>query len=193
MLLFEEWATSGRQRPTIQHLYELLISLPLFRAADYIAEEILHIQRPNRPDTGPARRIDITLPESGIDSNRMRDFSKPYCYPNTTSIENPEYGTNHGNQYKSRENSSSYNNKSIIVDSPRNQSSESSSNICSSLEPTNVTETGTETSEYNDTTKTDYSYTNKMPGDRDSSCLPIFEQLEVEVNMRDLSLLDIVS
>lgn len=184
MLLFEEWGTSGRQRPTIQHLYELLISLPLFRAADYIANHILHIQRPNRPNNGPSQIIDITLPESGIESNRMIDYLD---YPNTNSIEHSEFDTNHENQDKNHGNNSSYN-KSIGL--PRNQST--SSKLGSYSESTEITETNSETSEDNDMIKTHSSYTNQIPDDVEQ-CVLITEQIWVDhgqVNIPDLSLLN---
>lgn len=37
-ILFEEWGTSGRVRPTVANLMELLVHANLFRAADYLAE-----------------------------------------------------------------------------------------------------------------------------------------------------------
>lgn len=40
-ILFEEWGTSGRVRPTLANLLQLLVQASLFRAADYLAD-ILH-------------------------------------------------------------------------------------------------------------------------------------------------------
>jgi interleukin-1 receptor-associated kinase 4 len=40
-ILFEEWGTSGRKRPTLQTLMDLLAELKLYRAADYISMNIL--------------------------------------------------------------------------------------------------------------------------------------------------------
>lgn len=40
-ILFEEWGTSGRIRPTLSHLLQLLIKVQLFRAADYVAVTLL--------------------------------------------------------------------------------------------------------------------------------------------------------
>lgn len=37
-ILLEEWSTSGRIRPTVDHLIKLLVRANLFRAADYLAE-----------------------------------------------------------------------------------------------------------------------------------------------------------
>lgn len=62
VLLLEEWGTSGRVRPTVEDLLLLLVKVELYRAANYVAEGILHEERPPRPTTGPAAAIDITLP-----------------------------------------------------------------------------------------------------------------------------------
>lgn len=40
-ILFEEWGTSGRERPTVGHLLDLLTKTSLYRAADYVAIHIL--------------------------------------------------------------------------------------------------------------------------------------------------------
>lgn len=40
-ILFEEWGTSGQRRPTLNHLLQLLINSDLYRAADYVAVDIL--------------------------------------------------------------------------------------------------------------------------------------------------------
>lgn len=41
-ILFDEWGTSGRQRPTVSHLLQLLVKAELFRAADYVAVNLLN-------------------------------------------------------------------------------------------------------------------------------------------------------
>lgn len=40
-ILFEEWGTSGRNRPTLKDLIMILMNADLFRAADLIAIDIL--------------------------------------------------------------------------------------------------------------------------------------------------------
>lgn len=67
--LLDEWSTSGRIRPTIKHFYDLLINVPLYRAADYIADELLDISLPIRPSDGPAKQIDIKIPAAKIKDN----------------------------------------------------------------------------------------------------------------------------
>lgn len=42
IILFDEWGTSGHVRPTIGHLLILLTRLQLYRAADFVATEILN-------------------------------------------------------------------------------------------------------------------------------------------------------
>ncbi|XP_029177332.1 uncharacterized protein LOC114945335 [Nylanderia fulva] len=59
-IFLDEWSTMGRKRPTLRILLELLIKAELFRAADYVACDILKQERPKRPDYGPAASIDIS-------------------------------------------------------------------------------------------------------------------------------------
>lgn len=40
-ILFDEWGTSGRVRPTLGHLLQLLVEVQLYRAADFLAVDIL--------------------------------------------------------------------------------------------------------------------------------------------------------
>lgn len=70
-ILFEEWGTSGRTRPTVAHLLNLLVEASLYRAADYLAVDILNESPPARPGSGPAAPVDIgsLLEESGGDLN----------------------------------------------------------------------------------------------------------------------------
>ncbi|XP_011861688.1 PREDICTED: protein Tube [Vollenhovia emeryi] len=55
-----EWGTMGRKRPTLKLLLELLTKAELFRAADYVACDILKQEIPKRPVYGPAASIDIS-------------------------------------------------------------------------------------------------------------------------------------
>lgn len=41
-ILFDEWGTSGRVRPTVGNLLDLLIKVQLMRAADYVAIKLLN-------------------------------------------------------------------------------------------------------------------------------------------------------
>ncbi|KAM0729798.1 Protein Tube [Formica fusca] len=59
-VFLSEWSTMGRKRPTLRLLLELLTKAELFRAADYVACDILKQERPKRPDYGPAASIDIS-------------------------------------------------------------------------------------------------------------------------------------
>lgn len=40
-VLFDEWGTSGRIRPTVETLLDLLIEINMFRAADIVAKDLL--------------------------------------------------------------------------------------------------------------------------------------------------------
>ncbi|KAF7385542.1 hypothetical protein HZH68_013972 [Vespula germanica] len=86
-IFLEEWGTMGRSRPRLQNLLDLLTKAELFRAADYVANEILKgfittnlyqvnnyykiefiinikimlaVDLPKRPEYGPAAIIDIS-------------------------------------------------------------------------------------------------------------------------------------
>lgn len=68
-ILFEEWGSSGRVRPTLGHLFFLLQECKLYAAADYVAK-ILHKSSPQRPNFGPAAKIRLTPEErKQIDSS----------------------------------------------------------------------------------------------------------------------------
>ncbi|XP_055697784.1 protein Tube [Phlebotomus papatasi] len=86
-VLIDEWGTSGRIRPNLAHLLQLLVKAELFRAAEYVACDLLNEPLPKRPDKGPAAKIDITLPPDeeieaigGILSNME--------YPNSSNLNN---------------------------------------------------------------------------------------------------------
>ncbi|XP_053618377.1 interleukin-1 receptor-associated kinase 4-like [Plodia interpunctella] len=55
-VLFDEWGTSGRVRPTLRILKELIQKAEIYRAADVIAE-ILNEPAPLRPMKGPAAAV----------------------------------------------------------------------------------------------------------------------------------------
>lgn len=87
MILFDEWGTSGQNRPTIEHLYKLLNQIPLYRASDYIAENILKIPPPERPMNGPGRRIDISLPTPSYNIDKVDIMLDGQPTPGTSAIE----------------------------------------------------------------------------------------------------------
>lgn len=55
-VLFDEWGTSGRRRPTLATLQDLVLHAGIFRAGDDIAL-MLEEAPPLRPDQGPAAKI----------------------------------------------------------------------------------------------------------------------------------------
>lgn len=85
-ILFDEWGTSGKVRPTLSHLLKLLIKLELFQAADYVAVKLLKEAAPQRPSTGPAAKIDISLPED--DDSGVTSILNDMSYPPTNIIIN---------------------------------------------------------------------------------------------------------
>lgn len=106
-ILIDEWGTSGRIRPNLAHLLQLLVKAELFRAADYVACDLLNGESctifgrkmkdlkwesfteplPQRPEKGPAAKIDITLPpdEEIAEVGAMLTGME---YPNSSGINN---------------------------------------------------------------------------------------------------------
>ncbi|KAH0560289.1 uncharacterized protein LOC123265451 [Cotesia glomerata] len=70
-IFLDEWSTMGRKRPTIRKLINLLIQVELFRAADYLAIEVLKEEPPKRPQNGPAAPIDIFVNFKEIPENQI--------------------------------------------------------------------------------------------------------------------------
>lgn len=87
MILFDEWGTSGQIRPTVEHLYKLLNLIPLYRASDYIAENILKISPAERPLNGPGHRIDISLPTPICNNEIIDNMLDGQPTPGTSAIE----------------------------------------------------------------------------------------------------------
>ncbi|OWR47561.1 putative serine-threonine protein kinase plant-type [Danaus plexippus plexippus] len=61
-ILIDEWATSGRIRPTLDTFKNILIKAQIFRAADAIAD-MLNEPRPERPLFGPPAPITMNITE----------------------------------------------------------------------------------------------------------------------------------
>lgn len=59
-IFLDEWGTLGKNRPTLRTLLDILVKAELFRAADYVAEDILKDELPKRPKCGPAASVDIS-------------------------------------------------------------------------------------------------------------------------------------
>ncbi|XP_018324435.1 protein Tube [Agrilus planipennis] len=81
-ILFDEWGTSGRVRPALGHLLYLLIKSQLFRAADYVAINLLQIQPPPRPSVGPAALVNTSLPNQNF-LNEIEEFLNEASYPSS--------------------------------------------------------------------------------------------------------------
>ncbi|KAK0097274.1 hypothetical protein PV326_002680 [Microctonus aethiopoides] len=58
-IFLDEWGTMGRKRPTIKMAIDLLVEAEFFRAADFLAVEVLKGTPPERPSKGPAAQIKI--------------------------------------------------------------------------------------------------------------------------------------
>lgn len=75
LILLDEWSTMGKSRPKLHHLIALLVKCQLFRAAEYIAQ-LVGEEMPERPDQGPAAKVDISLPDDIDDVVNGLDY--PY-------------------------------------------------------------------------------------------------------------------
>lgn len=88
--LFDEWGTSGRIRPTLGHLLQLLTELKFFLVADYIAVELLNEpppQRPNASANDPAARINISIGFEDDDDGGLRSSAlSEMDYPSTRNL-----------------------------------------------------------------------------------------------------------
>lgn len=85
-ILLDEWGTSGRRRATVSDLLELLVKVHLYRAADFVASDILKAPMPERPHNGPGARIDVTMPPETIDAKAIERFLNDVTYPNSSHI-----------------------------------------------------------------------------------------------------------
>lgn len=70
-IFLEEWGCSGRKRPTLADLLNLLTDLELYNPADFVAEELLKEPRPRRPESGPAAEVDIPIPTNLSESHAV--------------------------------------------------------------------------------------------------------------------------
>lgn len=85
-ILFDEWGTSGRKRPTVGNLLDLLVEAELLRAADYVAMNFLNEPPPERPANGPAAKIDISLPFETEEIKDVDEIMEDISYPGTSVL-----------------------------------------------------------------------------------------------------------
>lgn len=69
-IFMDEWITMAEKRtrklPTVQNLLDVLVRCQLFRLADYVAD-ISNQMRPPRPNAGPAKKVDISIPGEEVE------------------------------------------------------------------------------------------------------------------------------
>ncbi|XP_077296992.1 uncharacterized protein LOC143918798 [Arctopsyche grandis] len=86
-ILFDEWGTSGKNRPTLIHLFKLLKQAQLYRAADIISINLLDGTAAPRPLTGPPSVIPTDLhkilAERSIDNKKIESMLDNMSYPNS--------------------------------------------------------------------------------------------------------------
>lgn len=71
-VLLDEWSTMGRNRPKLKTLFDILVKCQLYQAADFIAE-LTQEEKPARPTSGPAAKVDISLNDDSVEDlvNRL--------------------------------------------------------------------------------------------------------------------------
>lgn len=86
-ILLDEWGTSGRKRATVKDLLELLQKVQLYRAADFVATDILNSTPPKRPEMGPAARFDISMPTETYDKKAVEELlNNAVEYPDSSRL-----------------------------------------------------------------------------------------------------------
>ncbi|XP_012214745.1 protein Tube [Linepithema humile] len=148
-IFLDEWSTMGRKRPTLGILLELLIQAELFRAADYVACDLLKQQKLKRPSSGPAASIDTS--DAAIDDllEKQMLLQNPLLLGSTSEIE--IYFR------KDKDNSMNNENANNLSDTDENSSScHKSADVISAIESnlikfstTNISEAGNKDIECN--------------------------------------------
>lgn len=101
MILLEEWGTSGKKRATVGDLLDLLVHVELFRAADYVAQDLLDEARPARPTTGPAAPYPIIDPDE-LELQAIGSFIGHAQYPDTSALGRQENRSHMNNRANSQ-------------------------------------------------------------------------------------------
>ncbi|KAK6635053.1 hypothetical protein RUM44_000302 [Polyplax serrata] len=80
-ILLDEWGTSGKIRPNLKHLLDILIKAQFYRAAEYVAVDLLKEEPPKRPVAGPAAAVRLPAPTDEIlsDSSLGNILHVPYA------------------------------------------------------------------------------------------------------------------
>lgn len=89
-ILFDEWSTSGKRenRPRMSNLLDILIRAELFTAADYVAG-LIDTPLPQRPHDGPARCVDLSLPDGESDTVAIAGIVEEFRYPFADTSNDP--------------------------------------------------------------------------------------------------------
>ncbi|KAK4003935.1 hypothetical protein OUZ56_005684 [Daphnia magna] len=74
-ILIDEWGTSGKKRPTIQELIQLLVKLELYQAADYLSEDLLDDGPLERPANGPSAIVPANIADINFAQTNTYDLT----------------------------------------------------------------------------------------------------------------------
>lgn len=130
-IFIDEWITMAERRtrklPTVQNLLDVLLRCQLYRLADFVAD-VSSQPRPTRPSSGPAKRVDISIPGEvelmldgiaypfdSVDSQNRDQRSKPS--PNSPQI-NLSRSTNQTNENNLSVHSKTPNNAATLMSHP---------------------------------------------------------------------------
>ncbi|XP_044762275.1 protein Tube-like [Coccinella septempunctata] len=81
-ILLDEWGCSGKVLPSVGHLLHLLLSVELYRAADYVSVKILNRSSIKRPLLGPAAKVPLSI-------NGNISYSMTRCHMDESEPEIP--------------------------------------------------------------------------------------------------------
>ncbi|CAD1479398.1 unnamed protein product, partial [Heterotrigona itama] len=140
-IFLSEWGTMGKKRPTLRLLLSLLTKAELFRAADYVAGELLNEELPKRPEFGPAAPVDISeeTDTASKDNEKLanldRDESRTFGSASSRVVDNETIDPNATSNNDSFEEGNAQSTK--LIDSSRGergckeqlQSDEETSNV----------------------------------------------------------------
>lgn len=86
-ILLDEWGTSGRKRATIYDLLQCLIQTKLYRAADFVATELLNEPAPQRSANGSCARYPILFDDIDSDTSISDHEVAEHLITNSNELE----------------------------------------------------------------------------------------------------------
>lgn len=85
-ILLDEWGTSGKKRPTLEVLLNVLVKAQLLRAADLVATHFLNEAPPERPKKGPGAPIPVDISMDTEEIQEIESDLSNVSYPGTDAL-----------------------------------------------------------------------------------------------------------